>query len=370
MSSKKLLVIGEFDFLSDKAHVINTALVAKGFQKKNYRTFFVSYSAKYSKQNSKKFLDEFSSNSNLTLNITKVRNIYPDVIKSIFLFINVFKILKTQNLDYVYCRGSLAALPLLFFDVPFVIESHAHVQLKNKKLFYTLKLLKRRKNFKGLMTLSNSQVTYFSEFKINKNKIYLTSAGIDLDEEVKYLLRKYNGENFCVGYIGKFYQYKGVELILESAKKLSNCNFILVGADEDNLEFTKKAKSINNLKIINWVPRSELYKYINEMDLLVLPYVKEHPSSKWTSPVKLGEYLISKKPILVSDIDAFKNIFRNNEVFFFKSNSTESLVKKINKIKNSPEIVESKIKQCLNLAEDLSIENKCSKIENILLSDV
>ena len=97
-------------------------------------------------------------------------------------------------------------------------------------------------------------------------------------------------------------------------------------------------------------------------DLLLLPPSGKHPSANWTSPVKLGEYLASKTPILASRIPALTNFLTDEEVFFFDADDPKNLAEMILFIKNNDKLALKKSERGYQKAITMSYDLKAKKI--------
>jgi glycosyltransferase involved in cell wall biosynthesis len=67
--------------------------------------------------------------------------------------------------------------------------------------------------------------------------------------------------------------------------------------------------------------------YLKASDLLVLPNKKgDRVSERYTSPLKLFEYMASGTAIVASDLPSIREVVDEESAWFFSSNDSESLV--------------------------------------------
>lgn len=72
-------------------------------------------------------------------------------------------------------------------------------------------------------------------------------------------------------FAGRLAPEKNIDAVIEAAETLPWLQFVIVG-DGPMMELVREASSVlSNLEIHRWVPRSELLKIIDTVDLLVLP---------------------------------------------------------------------------------------------------
>ena len=108
--------------------------------------------------------------------------------------------------------------------------------------------------------------------------------------------------------------FKSIKLLLIGNKK-SFDNY-LKNLDQD----TRK-----NIITIGPVDHFKIPFYLNLADILILPTLNNIHGMYYTSPLKLFEYLATKKTLICSDNPAIKEIVDENIVYFFKSANEDSL---------------------------------------------
>jgi alpha-maltose-1-phosphate synthase len=117
-----------------------------------------------------------------------------------------------------------------------------------------------------------------------------------------------------VVYAGRVNHKKGLELVIEAAKKLPHLSFLFVGSyGEGPVE--KLAQSVPNIRIIPWQSEETLGQYIFAADVLLIPPSLQ-PLAKFGStvlPLKLFFYLGSGRPILAGDTPDVAEVLKNNE---------------------------------------------------------
>ena len=124
-------------------------------------------------------------------------------------------------------------------------------------------------------------------------------------------------DRFTAGYSGHLYAGRGVQLMLEMAKQLTDITFLIMGGEpQDVVRVHEEVKSIglDNVILTGFVPNNELPLYQASCDVLLMPY-QEHVSAssggdiaKYLSPMKMFEYLACGRPILSSDLPVLKEV--------------------------------------------------------------
>lgn len=160
---------------------------------------------------------------------------------------------------------------------------------------------------KAKIILANSnasKIMLIKRFGINEKKIRVISNGF-LSKNYKFIPKnnKRYSEKLSVGYAGRLETFKGVHVLIESAKKLPKYDFFIAG--EGIMKDVLK-KSANNFKNIHFLGNvKEPLDFISKMDIIVTPSIRE----------PLGNIIIEsgycKKPVIASNVDGIPEIITN-----------------------------------------------------------
>ena len=94
-----------------------------------------------------------------------------------------------------------------------------------------------------------------------------------------------------------------------------------------------------------WIPYKDVSEFMAKMDILLMPYVSNVTTagnvgdiSKYTSPLKLFDYLTAGKVIICSNYKVLKEVIKKNKNAIFIKNFTKPISWKneIQKVKNQP----------------------------------
>ena len=146
-----------------------------------------------------------------------------------------------------------------------------------------------------------SKIMLIKRFGIDKRKIKVIYNGF-LSKDFKFVPKDNNrySEKLSVGYAGRLDTFKGVNILLESAKKLPKYDFFIAG--EGALGDILK-ESVNNYKNIHFLGNvKEPLDFISKMDIIVTPSIRE----------PLGNIIIEsgycKKAVIASNVDGIPEI--------------------------------------------------------------
>lgn len=116
--------------------------------------------------------------------------------------------------------------------------------------------------------------------------IYVSSLGTMAQDRTYEFEKKTvaNTERFL--FFGRVSKYKGVEILLEAFKNsdvLKNKALTIVGKSNYEVDYGNSFKLMPNLRVIDeFIPEDHISTYINEHDILVLPYIEATQSGVLT----------------------------------------------------------------------------------------
>jgi len=124
-------------------------------------------------------------------------------------------------------------------------------------------------------------------------------------------------DKVTVGYTGHLYRGRGMNLMLDLARTHSELNFVWAGGEPDTVnEWREKIaiEDLGNLTLLGFVPNERLPIIQAACDILMLPHERHVSASsggdiaRFTSPMKLFEYLASGRAILSSDLPVLREV--------------------------------------------------------------
>ena len=250
--------------------------------------------------------------------------------------------------DFLFTRSSLIGL---FFSKRFkktIVEVHDIPSIKDGILHYflfkfwlevlPLFFLKYKRKIK-LAVISKGLKKDLIKRGYNKNRIFVLPDGVDINKfdinlntnDVRVELNLPKNKKIVL-YTGSFQSWKGYNVLLEASKRLDK-NVILVMVGGKNVQVKILSKQYPNVIFKGYVNNNLIPKYLKAADVLVLPNSgKFKISASYTSPLKLFEYMASKKPIVASNLTSIREIVNNQTVFFIKPDDISSLIQGITKV--------------------------------------
>jgi glycosyltransferase involved in cell wall biosynthesis len=141
-----------------------------------------------------------------------------------------------------------------------------------------------------------------------------------------------------VGYTGRITLGKGIETVLAAAGllKSESVHFLLVGKQYADVD-ADAARDLGNVTLAGFVPPPEVRSYVVASSMLVMPTSAQLPYARFTSPLKLFEYLASGRPVICSDLPVLREVVEHEvNALLFRSDDPHSLATSIERLRADP----------------------------------
>lgn len=230
--------------------------------------------------------------------------------------------------DLVYARNLWGAAQATRMGLPVVFEAHTLRFLSGRAHRLVSIGMLRRKTFRRLVVISGVLKEDVGQVLQERGldavvDLQVAHDGADLlqsDLQAAVFPGTSSGR-LQVGYCGSLYSGKGAEIVPELARRCSWADFHIAGGSEVALqEFRSRTDLPENLTLHGFLPSRQAAEFCLGCDVLLAPNQRRvqlgGPGTdigRWTSPLKIFEYMACAKPILCSDLPVLREILRDGE---------------------------------------------------------
>jgi len=127
---------------------------------------------------------------------------------------------------------------------------------------------------------------------------------------------KRSGNGSYLLYTGQFYPWKGVEVFVRTLSLLPNERAVIVGGAGEALDRMRRLAQetgvAGRVEFAGTVPHAEVKKFLEGARVAILPNLAGGVS-RFTSPLKLFEYMAAGVPVVASDLPALREVLRDGE---------------------------------------------------------
>jgi glycosyltransferase involved in cell wall biosynthesis len=200
----------------------------------------------------------------------------------------------------------------------------------------------------GLFVISNALKNYYIEQGVSPDKICVSNMTVDLSRFEG--IEKQSVEHRYIAYCGSISNHKdGVDTLIKAfarvSKNLLDIKLYLMGLfsiPEEEKQDKELARSLNiadKVVFCGLVSSRELPQMLKNADCLVLAR-PENKQAKYGFPTKLGEYLLTENPVVVTSVGDIPLFLKNREsAYLAEPNNIDDIAAKIEEALTSPNAV-------------------------------
>jgi glycosyltransferase involved in cell wall biosynthesis len=253
--------------------------------------------------------------------------------------------------DLVYTRNSGAALWSTVLGVPTVYETHSPP--RGGMSSFHLRFMLRRGLVRLVVISRALESRIATDYgRLLGDRMIVAPDGVDLERFVN--LPTAAGARatldlplggLVAGYAGHLYPGRGVELILELARRLPDVYFLLVGGLDEAVESTRRAAeaaSLANVRAVGFVPNADLPTFLAACDVLLMPYQRQtlvaggRDTAGWMSPMKMFEYMACGRLIVSSDLPVLREVLHDGNAVLCDPDNVEAWEESLRLARDEP----------------------------------
>ena len=229
---------------------------------------------------------------------------------------------------------------------------------------------------KKIVVVTDSFKRKLIERGVDEQKIFVVKNGVDkslfkpMKKDADIVKQLHLEGKTVVGYIGTHGMAHKLDFILNCANDLKNdksLHFILMGggAEKENLLRMKEELKVDNVTMLDPVPKTEVGRYISVLDICLIN-LKKSPLFTTVIPSKIFENAAMAIPILMGVEGEAQQIIEGYEAgLCFEPENEADFVSKLNLLRK-PEFYDKCKKGCLKLADDFDRKNLTNEMFTIL----
>ena len=227
--------------------------------------------------------------------------------------------------DITYVWFFQAGIFSLFAHLPVIIELHGPPEGRfGPRLFRFFQQLPGKKRLLPItLALANQLHERFNINLDDQDLMQISPNGVDLEryinlpEPTAARIRLGMPSTLTVGYTGHLYPGRGMTLLTELARCFPRINFLWVGGRQQDVNMWHErlaVENIGNVTLTGFVDNNQLPLFQAAADILLMPYERVITgssggnSSSYASPMKMFEYMASKRAIISSDRPVIREV--------------------------------------------------------------
>jgi glycosyltransferase involved in cell wall biosynthesis len=175
------------------------------------------------------------------------------------------------------------------------------------------------------------------------------------------------------GYAGHLYPWKGVDVLVRALAIATGMRGLIVGGhpgERDRARIDALVAQLgvgDRVQITGLVPVRDVRRHLQQASILVLPNSASAISERYTSPLKLFEYLTLGRPIVASDLPAIREVLTHERTaLLVPPDDPAALCGALERLSRDPALADSLGGAALALASQYTWAQRARRLEAAL----
>ncbi|MGD1929148.1 MAG: glycosyltransferase family 4 protein [Leptolyngbyaceae cyanobacterium] len=266
-----------------------------------------------------------------------------------------------------YTRNPLIVELMAGHGVPIIWEHHEPILPKSQH-----SLLLKITELIGMVTTSTQLAKTFVKSGFDRKDVFVAPNAVDMDDfspevgqsEARSQLDLPLSKSIAL-YSGHLYDYKGIPNLLNVAKLLPDCLFLLVGGWKDDAERVRlicKDRQLLNVHVVGHVKKSDLATYLFASDICLLPTSQTWEQAHVTCPLKLFDYMAARRPIVSSALPTIMQTIQDQETaLLVEPDNPRAWEEAISSLLNQPSLSQRLAENAFQQVKTLTWERRAAE---------
>lgn len=168
-------------------------------------------------------------------------------------------------------------------------------------------------------------------------------------------------------YLGSLHPWKGVSTLISALARIPNAHLRIAGGPAHRvaeLQMLAVSNGVSSrVEFLGHVLPVNRFKVIAEADICLLPLSETSIGSRYTSPLKLFEYMALGKPIVSADVPAIRSVLTSGESALLVSpGDTAALATAVRQLMEQPALAAQLGKRVRQLAQQYSWQARAATL--------
>ena len=168
-------------------------------------------------------------------------------------------------------------------------------------------------------------------------------------------------------YAGSFFAWKGVTDLVRAAGELPGCRISLLGGDSAQVARERATAPAGGARLdfLGQVSHRAVADELQSACIAVLPN-RDDPDSRFTSPIKLFEYMAAGCAIVASDLPALRDVLADDEAVWVRPGDPLSLAAGIRQLATDPALARGLGQRAREKARGYTWRNRAERLAELL----
>ena len=255
---------------------------------------------------------------------------------------SILAILKSNYVkqDLFLTRNFFTSFILSLLFKKHILEIHDDIKIESRIVQFLVKYI-RILNFNSLIkivTTTKSLKKKYLTYGVAKKKIQILHNASSLKSQFNIYKKK---KKLKIGYFGSIFESRGIQMIFRLSVLDKKNKYYMFGGSIKQINEIKQKFQNKNVIFCPHIPYSKVGNEIKKVDVCILPYTSKITVSgdvgnisKFTSPLKIFDYMKLGKLIISSNLPVLREVLlnKNNSLLINNFNDEKEWFKKISAV--------------------------------------
>lgn len=277
---------------------------------------------------------------------------------------------RAMRSDLCFTREWMVAWWLVRLGLPTVYESHIVDDMSfSPRAWSAMRRAASSPNLVRIVTVTEAIKVELIRGGIPEEKVIVLSAGVDIR---RYPLLETTGNASkndvpVVLYTGSLYETKGVNVLAQAARHIDGVEVRLQGGPPEEYERLNRfvaEQGLRNVKVGQHMPPSDIPAIQQSADVLAYtPVGDDLEQLRYTSPIKLYEYMATGRPIVASDLPSIREVLSNEETaLLVEPGNPEAVAHGVRRLLDNSELAHRLANNARIQVEQITWRNRVHKL--------
>ncbi|SKC12578.1 Glycosyltransferase involved in cell wall bisynthesis [Kosakonia radicincitans] len=298
-------------------------------------------------------------------------------------FLMVRRWLKHNPVDVIYTRNLKMARFLLSqkLGIPVIFESHeifaqsfkeSH-NLSNPKNQRKYQILRENERFVYQNAAAIVVLTSFLEEDIRHHYSIDTTCIVSPDgvdsvaaNEALSTTSRSPSSPASIFYLGSLHPWKGIPTAISAMRHVTGAKLTIAGGNAEQIAtlsaLAQQEGVTDKINFLGYVNPRQRFLEIAHHDICILPLTKTSIASRYTSPLKLFEYMAMGKAIVIADLPSIREVVDESCVFFAESENSNALGHVLQSVIDNSNEARKRANAALALAKTFTWDHRAQQI--------
>ncbi len=183
--------------------------------------------------------------------------------------------------------------------------------------------------------------------------------------------------SLCAAYAGHLYPWKGIDIFLHALAQAQHIRGVIIGGHPGEADLGRVQRLLADLRLTDRVTITGLLaphavaRALDDADVLVLPNTPSAISDRYTSPLKLFEYLTRGKAIVASDLPSLREVLTHESTaLLVPPGDADALATALGRLQSDPALRLRLGAAAHALAPEYTWDRRAERVEQALTAAV